>query len=71
METHLIEWLDHPTVKEHKVGKRSKMGEAQATNQIAKGRAKLVVEEEEPKVFASTSRGKASTEKKKETEAGE
>ena len=65
MATHLIEWLNHPTVKEHKVGKRSKMGEAEATNQIAKGRAKLVVEEEQ----ATTSkRGKKA---KEETEAGE
>ncbi len=67
METHLIEWLNHPTVKEHKVGKRSRMGEVEATNQITKGRAKLVVEEE-PKVFASTSKGKKA---KEETEAGE
>lgn len=46
MATILIEWVKHPTVKEHKVGKRSRMGEGEATQQIAKGRAKLVVEDE-------------------------
>lgn len=61
MVDHLIEWIDHPTVAKDKVGKRSRMGETQATKQIASGRARLV-EEEEPKVFASTSRGKKAKE---------
>ncbi len=50
MVDHLIEWLDHPTVAKDKVGKRSRMGETQATKQISSGRARLVEEEpEKPK----------------------
>lgn len=62
MADNLIEWLDHPTVAKDKVGKRSRMGDSQATKQISSGRARAV-DESEP--APKKDKGK----KKEETEA--
>ncbi len=59
MEQVLIEWIEG-CGRDDLVGKRIRMGEAQATNQIAKGRAMLVEEEPEPE--SKRSRGKRKTE---------
>ena len=68
MADNLIEWLDHPTVAKDKVGKRSRMGDSQATKQISSGRARAV-DESEPAKPKQRSKQLGETQVKEETEA--